>query len=53
MEVISVETLSVIIGPNDPTTPTSMKTSLKNRLRIFPLFSRLFQVTQLLDKKGI
>ena len=38
-------------GPYDPTTATSMKTSLKNRLRILSLFSRLFQGTQLLKRR--
>ena len=38
-------------GPYDPTTATSMKTSLKNRLRILSLFSRLFQGAQLLKRR--
>ena len=38
-------------GPYDPTTVTSMKTSLRNRLAFFRYFSRLFQWTQLLKRR--
>ena len=37
--------------PYDPTTATSMKTSLKNSLHILSLFSRLFQRAQLLKRR--
>ena len=38
-------------GPYDPTTATSMKTSLKNRFRILSTSSRLSQVAWLLKRR--